>query len=386
MKVAIIHDWLVNSGGGEKCLEVLCELFPHADLYTLVYNPGRIASRRITSMNVKTSFIQNLPFAKSKYRYFLPFFPAAVEQFDLREYDLVLSFSHCVAKGAITSPGTCHICYCCTPMRYAWDMYHDYFNENNSSLFKRIVTAHFMKYLRMWDVSSVNRVDYFLTLSGYISDKIKKYYNREAQVMHPGVDTDFYTPQGNSKPENPSNYFLIVSRLVTQKRIGLAVEAFNRLGLPLVIIGTGPDQGALKKMAAANITFLGWQPDEVLREYYRDCKAFLLLNEEDFGITPLEAQSCGKPVIAYGKGGALETVINGVTGTFFHSQTVESLVETIKDFNPSLFDGKIIRAQAMKFNVKDFKLRLWQAIMDRYNGFYNLSKDSAKIAASSSID
>ncbi|OGS18424.1 MAG: hypothetical protein A3J83_01010 [Elusimicrobia bacterium RIFOXYA2_FULL_40_6] len=376
MRVAIIHDWLTNPGGAEKCLEVLCELFPHADLYTLVYDEKRLNSKIISSMNIKPSFIQKLPFAKTQYRNYLPLFPVAIEQFDLRHYDLVLSFSHCAAKGVITSVGTCHICYCCTPMRYAWDMYQDYM-EGMGPLKKGLVSF-FMTYLRMWDAnaSGAGRVNYFFSISNYISQKIRKYYNRDSEVIYPGLDTNFFTPSPAAVEKKYSNYFLIVSRLVTQKRIGLAVEAFNRLGLPLVVIGTGPDIGKLKKSAASNISFLGWQPDEILREYYRDAKAFLLLNEEDFGITPLEAQSCGKPVIAYAKGGALETVINGVTGTFFSSQTPEVLMEKIRDFNPALFDSNIIRAHAIKFNIEDYKLRLWESIMSRYNEFQSTAEAS----------
>ena len=367
MKVAIIFDWLVWMGGGERCLEVFCELFPDATIHTLLYSPENITSETIKKSRIETSFIQKLPFSKNSYRKYLPLFPTAIEQFDLREYDLVLSFSHCVAKGVITSPDTCHISYCCTPMRYAWDFYHEYFGNGRSNIATKTIVPFLINYLRTWDVVSSNRVDYYIAISKYVKNKIKKYYNRESDIIYPPINTDFYLPV-----KNPSrDFYLIVSRLVPQKRIDLAVKTFNELGLPLVIIGTGPEAGYLKQLSKSNIKFMGWQPDDVVKNYYANCKAFLLPGEEEFGITPLEAQSCGVPVISYNKGGPSETVIDGVTGKFFSENSVKAFKETILKFDTEKFDSEKIRQHALKFSRDIFKTNLKNYIYEKYNQFKN---------------
>lgn len=360
MKVAIIHDWLVSMGGSERCLEAFCQLFPDATIYTLVYDPRKITSEHINRMHIVASFIQDLPLARTKYRNYLPLFPAAIERFDLKGYDLVLSLSHCVAKGVVTYPETVHVCYCCTPMRYAWDFYPQYFNSENLSWPALKVAPYFMDYLRRWDVVSSERVDYYIAVSDYIKEKINRYYHREAEVVYPPVNTDFYLSDGRC-----DDYFLIVSRLVPHKRIDIAIKAFNELKLPLFIIGEGPKLKKLVEIAGPNIRFLGMQPDEEVAKYYARCKALVLPSEEDFGITALETQSCGRPVIAYGKGGVLETVIRDKTGIFFHEQTREAVIDAIRNFKPEKFDPAVIRQNSLRFNSDRFRSQLENAIKDR---------------------
>jgi glycosyltransferase involved in cell wall biosynthesis len=333
LRIALIHDWLTGMRGGERCLEVFCELFPQAHLYTLVHVPGSV-SPLIEQMPIKTSFIQKLPFSERGYRKYLPLFPMAVESFNLKEYDLILSCSHCVAKGIIPSPDALHISYMLTPMRYAWDMYADYFGEN-----KRKIILPFIHYLRMWDVTSSQRVDHFLCISKHVKNRIMKFYRRDAEVIHPPVEISRFR-LGNKKED----FFLIVSSFAPYKKINLAIEAFNRLGYPLRIIGSGPEEKKLRAIARSNVEFLGWQPDEVVADYYSKCRALIFPGEEDFGIVPLEAMACGKPVIAYGRGGALETIIlynhknkreEAPTGIFFYEQSVASLIDALKQFNRS---------------------------------------------------
>jgi glycosyltransferase involved in cell wall biosynthesis len=372
MKVAIVHDWLVSMGGSERCLETFCQLFPEATLYTLVYNPKKITSEIINRMHIVTSFIQDLPFAKKKYRNYLPLFPTAIEKFDLKGYDLVISLSHCVAKGALTYPGTLHICYCCTPMRYAWDFYYQYFNKENLNWPMLRIVPYFMSYLRNWDVASANRVDYYIAVSNYIKEKINKYYRRESEVVYPPVNTAFYLSEGNEGKYE--DYFLIVSRLVPHKRIDVAIKAFNELNLPLFIIGEGPKLKKLAKIAHSNIKFLGMQSDEVVKKYYAKCKALILPSEEDFGITALEVQSCGRPVIAYGKGGVLETVIPGKTGELFYEQSSKALINVLKNFNPGKFDSEFIRQNSLKFNKECFRTQLENTIQDKLKKRKNKSQ------------
>ncbi|MFH1704353.1 MAG: glycosyltransferase, partial [Nitrospirota bacterium] len=289
MKVAIVHDWLTGMRGGERCLEVFCELFPQAHLYTLLHVP-KSTSPLIEQMPIRTSFIQNLPFSKKAYRKYLPLFPMAVESFSLKGYDLILSCSHCVAKGAIPPPDALHISYILTPMRYAWDMYEEYFMGKRN----RMILL-FIHYLRIWDVTASQRVDHFLCISKHVANRIKKFYRREAEVIHPPVDIKRFKLQNKKE-----DFFLIVSSFVPYKKINLAVEAFNRLGHPLKIIGAGPERKRLSAMAKSNVQFLGWQSDEVVADYYSQCRALIFPGEEDFGIVPLEAMASGKPVIAYG--------------------------------------------------------------------------------------
>lgn len=357
MKVAIVHDWLTGMRGGEKCLEVFCKIFPDATLYTLVYIKEKV-SPVIRNMKIKTSILQGLPNIEKNYRYYLPLMPFIIERFNLSSYDLILSSSHSVAKGVKKNHSQIHICYCHTPMRYIWDMYDQYFNKNSSNFGTRQIMKLIRPYLQKWDVKTSQRVDYFIANSTNVKKRIKKYYNRSSTVIYPPVDVEYYKIL-NTKKED---FYLIVSALVPYKKIDLAIEAFNKLNLPLKIIGSGPDEKRLKNLANKNIEFLGWQPDKVLLEYYNKCKALIFPGEEDFGIVPLEAQACGTPVIAYKKGGALETVIEGETGIFFYPQTADALIEAIKKFEKISFDPKKCRKNAIRFSEERFYNQIMEFI------------------------
>ncbi len=367
MKIAFVHDWLNGMRGGERCLEALCELYPNADLYSLFHERGKL-SPTIESLNIQTSFIQRLPFIFKKYRHYLPLFPVAIEQFDLRPYDLVVSMSHCVANGVITRPQTCHIGYTFTPMRYAWDLYHEYFGGNRSRGLARYLIPYFMNYLRMWDMAASKRVDYFVAISEYVKTRIEKHYRRSADVIYPPVNTDFYTP---GKSQQKENFFLIVSAFAPYKKIELAIEAFTRLQLPLKIIGQGQDEKRLKTLAGPQIKFLGALSDEEVRDHYRRCRALIFPGEEDFGIVPLEAQSCGSPVIAYAKGGALETTIPHKTAIHFHEQTHEALIAAVREFGSSSFSAENIREHACRFAKTRFQNEMQAYIEQKLEAFSN---------------
>ena len=377
MRVALVHDWLTGMRGGEKVLEIFCELFPEADIFTLVHIPGSV-SKIIENRTIRTSFLQRVPLAKSHYRSFLPLFPLAIEGFNMRGYDMVLSSSHCVAKGVLTTPSTVHVCYCHTPMRYVWDHYNTYFGDERKGLLSKFLMPVIANYLRMWDVTSSDRVDYFVANSYNVANRIKKYYKRPAEVVHPPVDCFFYTPVKNHKE---GDYYLIVSAFAPYKRIDIAVDAFERLGLPLVIVGGGQEEEQIRNMSKKYVRCVGWQATESLKEYYRGCKALIFPGEEDFGIVPLEAQACGKPVIAFAKGGALETVrglysnqeadMEAVskppetpTGVFFTQQTAESLMNAVKFFEQSKnqFNPHTIRKHAEDFDYPIFKEKFKQCI------------------------
>ena len=373
MKIAIIHDWLTGMRGGEKCLEVLCKLYPSADIFTLLHIPGKV-SPVIESHRIHTSFIQNLPFAESKYRYYLPLMPSAIEAFDLKEYDLILSSSHCVAKSVKPGPSSMHICYCHTPMRYIWDQFDQYFGKGKSSWFAATAIKFIRGWLQRWDVKTSRRVNHFIANSRHVQKRIKKYYNQEAAIIHPPVDTGLFTPDTSEEKED---YFLIVSAFAPYKRLDLAVDAFNQLNLPFFVIGEGQDAKRLKEMAKTNIHFEGWLDNTQIRSYFARCRAFIFCGEEDFGITLLEAQAMGRPVIALGRGGALETVVTdsqswkpetGIdkiatakpTGVFFYEQTPEALIKAIQHFESieSQFDGNAIRTHAQKFDVSVYTERM----------------------------
>lgn len=349
MKVAIVHDWLTGMRGGEKCLEAFCYLFPDADLYTLVYKKERV-SDIIKSMNIKTSFLQKLPNIEKNYRYYLPIMPKIIESFDLSEYDLILSSSHAVAKGVRKRKYQIHVCYCHTPMRYIWDMQDEYLKKGSINFVGATLFKFISPYLRHWDKETSKRVDYFIANSNNVKNKIKKYYNREAIVIYPPVNTEFYRIL-NLKREN---FYLIVSALVPYKRIDVAIRAFNKLGIPLKIIGEGPEEKRLKKIANSNIEFLGWQKDEVLLVYYNKCKALIFPGEEDFGIVPVEANACGTPVIGYKKGGILDSIIENETGIFFYPSTEDALIQAIKKFESLSFSPQKCRENAIRFSFERF--------------------------------
>jgi glycosyltransferase involved in cell wall biosynthesis len=362
LRVALVHDWLTGMRGGEKVLEVLCELYPDATLFTLLHNKGAM-SPTIENMKIQTSFVQNLPFKEDHYRNYLPLFPHAIESFDFTGYDLIISTSHCVAKGAKPVGNALHICYCFTPMRYVWEQYAEYFGKDRAGIATRAAMALVAPGLRNWDVRASSRVHFFVADSENVARRIERYYARAADVIHAPVNTSLFKPSGI-----PGDYYLMVTALVPYKRVDLAVETFNQLGDRLVIVGSGPDEEKLKAKAASNIEFLGWEGDETLAKFYANCRALIFPGVEDFGIVPLEAMASGRPVIAFAQGGALETVVgNGenATGVFFHEQTVAALKNAIKDFELRQFDSQAIRKHAEKFDRKRFKQRLHEYITDK---------------------
>jgi glycosyltransferase involved in cell wall biosynthesis len=371
MRVALVHDWLTGMRGGEKVLEVFCELFPEATIFTLVHVRGSV-SEKIEALPIRTSFLQNLPLISKKYRSYLPLFPGAIEKFDLKGYDLVLSSSHCVAKGVIPDTEALHICYCHTPMRYVWTMYEEYFGDDRVTGLKRWLIPHIAGYLRMWDSGSCSRVDRFVANSHNVRKRIERYYGRTAEVIYPPVETD-----GTYLSESDEGYYLVVSAFAPYKRVDLVVEAFNRLDRRLVVIGSGQDEKRLKKAAGGNTSFLGWVDRKDLIRHYAGCRALVFPGEEDLGIVPIEAQCFGKPVIAYGAGGVIETV-RGVsvgkgiesasdrppTGLFFDRQTPEALIGAIDAFESMTFDREAIRNHALSFEREAFKRRIAALIDD----------------------
>jgi glycosyltransferase involved in cell wall biosynthesis len=354
VRVALVHDWLTGQRGGEKVLEVLAEIFPDAPIYTLFHFPGSQADW-LEKRDIRTSFLQKLPFLRTKYRLYLPFFPLAVELFDLADYDLIISSSHCVAKGIIPGPESLHISYIHSPVRYAWNQYAAYFSPRELSLFSRLIVPRAIHRLRIWDVASSARVDRFVANSKNVARRIMKYYRREADVIHPPVDTDFFC-----LPEEATqrDYFLIVSALVPYKKIGVAVEAFNQTGERLKIVGTGPDFRKLRRRARANVEFLGQVSAEDLRRLYQGAIAFVQPGEEDFGIAAIEAQACGTPVIAYGRGGAGESVVPGETGLLFADSSPAGLRGAIDNFRRLNFNSASLRSNAMRFSRPRVKQKL----------------------------
>ncbi|MCB1080341.1 MAG: glycosyltransferase family 4 protein [Chlamydiia bacterium] len=367
MKVALIHDWLTTVGGAEKVLESLAKTFP-SDLYTLVKDTKKLRGTPFEGMQVKTSFIQKLPRARKKYRSYLPFFPIAIEQFDLSGYDLVISSSHSIAKGVLTHADQMHICYCHTPMRYAWDLYQQYLRESElKSGVKGVVAKFFLHYLRMWDAHSSSRVNAYVANSNYVARRIKNLYQKEAQVLYPPVDVDYF-----NLVEKKENYYVTASRFVPYKKIDLIVEAFGNMpDKKLVVIGEGPDYEKIKEKAKKNVELLGYQRDEVLRTHLQNAKGFVFAALEDFGILPVEAQACGTPVIAYGKGGALETVLQNRSGLFFPEQTVSSIIEAVQAFEEREFDPKLIRKHAENFREEHFRIKFKALVDEKYNEFKN---------------
>jgi glycosyltransferase involved in cell wall biosynthesis len=352
LKYAIVHDWLPLIGGAERVLESIHSLYP-GPIYTLLKNEEEIKGSYFEDKNIKTSFIQNLPFRQTKYRNYLPLFPLAIEQFDLREFDIIISSSYAVAKGVLTNSNQLHICYCHSPIRYAWDLYHQYLEEANlKNGLKGVLAKMVLHYIRMWDISSINRVDYFIANSQYIADRIYKLYQRKAVVIYPPVDVEMFDLQ-----KEKEEYYFTASRMVPYKKIDLIVEAFSKMpGKKLIVIGDGPDFKKIKMKVTDNVTLLGYQPFAVLKDYMQRAKAFVFAAEEDFGIIPVEAQACGTPVIAFGKGGALETVIDRQTGVFFYKQTTASIVMAISEFESisDQLNPDIIRDNALRFNKQRF--------------------------------
>jgi glycosyltransferase involved in cell wall biosynthesis len=361
-KTALVHDWLVSLGGGEKVLESIFDLYPFP-IFTLVQDEKLLFSTKFHQQKIFSSFIQRVPFARKGFRYYLPLFPMAIEQFDLRNYDLILSNSHAVAKGVLTHAGQLHICYCHSPMRYAWDLYHDYVGDVQG--IKGKIVKWTLHYLRNWDIGSLNRVDHFLANSQYIARRIQKVYGREAKVLYPPVDTHLF-----KRSEKKEDFYLTVSRLAPYKRIDLIVDAFSHMpDKRLVVIGEGPEFSKIKSKAGKNVELLGYQENGVVRDYMAKAKAFIFAAEEDFGIVVVEAQAAGTPVIAFGKGGAQETVLEGETGLFFNEQTISSLIEAIHRFEKIEFDLSKISAHAAQFGVERFKREFQQFVEEKWEAF-----------------
>lgn len=356
-RVVLVHDWLTGMRGGEKCLEVLCRRWPHAPLYTLLHCRGRVASS-IERLPIHTSWLQALPGVHRYYRYLLPLLPAAAA-WRLPACDLVVSLSHCVAKGARAPASVPHVCYCLTPMRYAWDLRDAYFSLSGwkGRLLERLLRA-----LREWDQRTAERVTHFVAISQTVRERIARCYGRPSTIIYPPVDTDYYCPA----PTWRQDYYLAVSAFAPYKRLDLAIAACQRLRRRLVIIGTGPDARRLRALAGPTVRFLGWQPDEVIRHHLRQCRALLFPGEEDFGIVPVEAQACGTPVIAYGRGGATETVVPPgtgaeATGLWFEEQTPECLSEALERFERcgDDLDPTAARQQAQRFSRERFARELF---------------------------
>jgi len=360
MKVALVYDRVNKWGGAERVLLALHEIWPEAPLYTAVYHPQTAPWASV--FKVIPSFLQNFPLAKKHHELYPWLMPFAFESFNFDEYDVVISVTSEAAKGIITKPQTLHLCYCLTPTRYLWSGYEEYF----SSSVQRLASSWLVKYLRNWDKVAAQRPDEYLAISQTVKERIKKYYGRESEVIYPPISTDKFKIQ-NSKFKVKKDFFLVVSRLVKYKRIDLAIEAFNQLGWNLKIAGTGKELKKLQAKAGKNIQFLGQLTDEALLNYYQNCQGLVFPTEEDLGLVPLEAQAMGKPVIAFARGGAVETVVEGKTGLFFNQQTPGALIEALRRFKETNFKAEDCRAQAEKFNqvrfAREFKNvveRKWQ--------------------------
>ncbi|MCB0416446.1 MAG: glycosyltransferase [Bdellovibrionaceae bacterium] len=348
-RVAIVHDWLTGERGGEKVLRELLALFPQAEIFTLFYDSQKFTQTYL-GHPVHTSFLQLFPGIGKYYRYLLPLFPMAIERLDLRGYDLVISSSHCVAKGVITDPESTHISYCHTPMRYVWDCYHDYFPPG----FKENLMAPFLHYLRTWDAASAGRVDEFIANSQFVRQRIGRYYRREASVIYPPVDTEFFHPGTDTRED----FYLVVSAFAPYKRIDIAIEACRRLERRVVVVGDGQDASTLLRHNNPQLEFTGRISLSRLRGLYRTARALLFPGKEDFGIVPVEALACGTPVVAYGVGGASETVLDGKTGVLFSEQTPAALTEAIKRFEKLEIESIACRQQAERFSKLRFQKEL----------------------------
>lgn len=366
MRVALVYDRVNKWGGAERVLLTLHEMFPDAPLYTSVYNLK--TAPWVEVFDVRTSFLAQFPFASSWHEYYPFLMPLAFESFSFNEYDLVISVTSEAAKGIITKPNTLHICYCLTPTRYLWSGYDEYFKNG----WFRFISAPFVSYLRTWDKVAAQRPDTYIAISKEVQKRIKKYYGRESEVVYPPVtlaSSDQRLASSSKKSItkrytlNANNYFLVVSRLVAYKRIDIAIEACNKLTLPLVIIGIGSEEKKLKSIAGPTITFVGSLTDTQLVEYYKGCRALLFTGKDDFGLTALEVQHFGRPVIALRAGGAIETIIEGKTGEFFYPQNVQALIHAIRNFQGKTYLAKDCREQAEKFNKERFKDEFMKIIL-----------------------
>jgi glycosyltransferase involved in cell wall biosynthesis len=363
MKIALVHDYLIQYGGAERVLECITEIWPYAPIYTLLYDEGK-THEIFKRKRIYTSFLQNFPYSRKNHRIFPPLMPPAIEQFDFSQYDIVLSDSSSYAKGIITPPETLHICYCHTPMRYAWDDCQKYIDEFGfPSLVKKFIPF-LMNYIRVWDRMSADRVDEYIANSRFVAGRIKKYYKKNSVVINPPVDIEkFHISEKNE------DYFLMVGRLMTYKRFDIVIEAFNKLNWPLKIIGRGPDEKRLRRIAGSNIEFTGRLSDEELAKTYSRAKAFVFPQEEDFGIVAIEAMASGKPIIAFRGGDIVEHVGEGKEGLFFANQTPKDLIEVLKKFNPEDFDPHKIREKALPFERELFKKKIRRYVENSLHKF-----------------
>lgn len=369
MKVAIVQEWLVTVGGSDKVVKAILDVFPDADIYTLVAKKEVCDELGIPWEKVHTSFIQKMPLGTKKHRAYLPLFPFAIEQFDLRGYDVVISSSHCVAKGVLTKADQLHICYCHSPIRYCWDMYNEYLEESHLDKgFKSWLVRLMLHPIRQFDAIAGSRVDYYISNSDYVGQRIRKTYRRKATTIHPNIDISNFE-LCNDKQE----YYLASSRLVAYKKIDTIIEAFNQMpDKKLVVIGGGPNLEAYRKLANDNVTVMGYQPFDVLKDKMQHAKAFVFAADEDFGMIPIEAQSCGTPVIAYGHGGSLETVNGGKTGLFFYEQSPEAIVEAVNKFEAmgsQPFAPADCRQWAEGFSEERFKREIKEFVEEKYEDF-----------------
>ena len=357
-RIAVIHDWLNGMRGGEKVLEEILKVFPQADIFTLFLEKEKI-SEAIRSHPIFASYLNRFSWVRRHYPFFLPMFPRTIEAFNLQDYPLVISSSHCVAKGVIPAPDATHIGYIHSPMRYAWDQYYSYFGRNRG--LRSLFIPKQMSNLRAWDVASSTRVDHFIANSTFVQKRIEKFYRREAAVIHPPVDIDFFRPAVN--PDR--DYYLFVSALVPYKRAEVLVEAFNRTGDRLVVVGRGGEEGRLKRRAGRNVEFAGWASPERLRQFYQNARALVFSGVEDFGIFFGEALACGTPVVAYGRGGVRDIVEDGKTGFFYEDQTPESLIEALKIFEKTDFDPVEIRSGSLRFSPENFRRKFKAFVEER---------------------
>jgi len=372
MRVGLVHDWLAGWAGSERVFGAIAELYPDAPIYTLVCDHARMQRTPLAGRVIHTSFLQRMPGGVKRVQRYLPLMPLAVEQLDLRGLDVVISSNHAIAKGVLTGADQLHISYIHTPVRYAWDLHQEYLAgyRANGGVTRKLRTAAaraLLHYIRLWDASSAQRVDYFIANSHYVARRVRKTYRREAQVLHPPVDVSRFRPD-----RQRDAFYLVVGRLVGYKRVRLIVEAFNKLGLPLVVIGDGPERRAVSELAGANIQLLGERSDAEVADYLERCRALVFAAEEDFGIVPVEAQAAGAPVIAYGRGGVRETVIADETGVFYDEPQVEHLCEAVQRFEASRdrFDPSAIRSQAERFEPRRFReglVRLVEQFQDRHD-------------------
>jgi glycosyltransferase involved in cell wall biosynthesis len=370
-KIAIVHEWFVNYMGSEKCVESFVNIWNDAEVFALVdYLDKEKREKILKGKNVNTSFLQKLPFSKTKYRSYLPLFPLAIEQLDISGYDVILSSSHAVAKGVLTNANQLHICYCHTPIRYAWDLYFQYLKDSNlTSGIKSWIAKYFLHKIRMWDYTTANRVDYFIANSKYIARRIKKIYGKYADVIYPPVDIDKFAYTGEK-----DNYYLAVARFVPYKKIDLVVSAFSKMpDKKLIVIGDGPDTNKIKSIAGKNVELIGYQETETLKTYMQKAKAFVFAAEEDFGITTVEAQASGTPVIGFNRGGTSEIVVDNETGLLFNEQTVTSIIESVNKFEllEDKFDAGKISKHAEQFSRSNFENSITEFVTGKYNGFKN---------------